>query len=124
MLSHHVIQMLLHSIHSHVHSTLYFNAVNPTYALHAAKAVIWSDKMTGKRLRNAFTVPPAQQPTEPKPGQLTKDQLDQFFNEGFVIVKDIIDTKTLEDVKREWEAEVKLLSWPNYYSGRIGNTVK
>ena len=61
--------------------------------------------MTGKRLRNAFTVPPAQQPTEPKPGQLTKDQLDQFFNEGFVV-----DTKTLEDVKREWEAEVKLLS--------------
>ena len=59
-----------------------------------------------ERVENAFTVPPKEQPTEWKPGQLSQEQLEHFFKEGYLVVKDIIDKETLDNVIKEWENEV------------------
>ena len=48
----------------------------------------------------AFTKPPVQ-PLVKKPGQLTPDQLNHFFTEGFVILEDFLDINLLNEVKSD-----------------------
>ena len=43
---------------------------------------------------SVFTKPPSDQPTEKKPAQLTEEQLNRFFHDGYLILHDIGELKT------------------------------
>ena len=62
-------------------------------------------------------------PTQPKkwkPGQLTQEQLEQFFNQGFVIIHDFFDTeKELDPVQKDIENLVDQLANKLYNAGKI-----
>ena len=68
-----------------------------------------------------FTVPPKQQPELGKPGQLSQEQLREFFDKGFIVVKDIIDLDLLERLRKEWEAEANELIEGLFKAGKIRN---
>ncbi len=45
---------------------------------------------------SVFTVAPSDQPKEPRPGQLSKEQLEQFFNEGYIVLNDVGEKPSLQ----------------------------
>ena len=57
-----------------------------------------------KEYPKVYNVPPIQ-PKEVKTGQMTKEQLDHFFTEGYVILEDFIDKTLLDDVKKDLEKQ-------------------
>ena len=69
----------------------------------------------------AFTVPPQPQPKDKKPGQLTQEQLDEFFDKGYIIVKDLIDKDLIARLRKEWEDEANGLIEKLYKAGKIKN---
>ena len=71
----------------------------------------------------AYTIPP-EQPVAHKPGQLTPQQLDHFFTEGFVIIEDFLDKHLLSEVKLELENQVDVLAQKLYDAGKIKNLHK
>lgn len=71
----------------------------------------------------AFTKPPVQ-PLVKKPGQLTPDQLNHFFTEGFVILEDFLDINLLNEVKSDLESQVDQLAQKLYNAGKVKNLYK
>jgi hypothetical protein len=73
----------------------------------------------------AYTKPPtradALQSLGQKPGQLTKEQLEHFFTEGFVILENFLDTKLLDDIKIELALQVDDLAERLFKAGKIKN---
>ena len=57
-----------------------------------------------KEYPEVYNVPPLQ-PTEAKIGQMTKEQLNHFFSEGYVILENVIDTALLDGVKKDLEKQ-------------------
>ena len=49
---------------------------------------------------SVFTKAPLDQPTRKKPAQLTEEQLNRFFNDGFLILHDIGELKANEGQRR------------------------
>ena len=78
---------------------------------------------TIKAFPESFTLPP-KQPLTKKPGQLSQDQLDHFFTEGFVIIEDFLDKNLLNEVKLELENQVDNLAHKLYDAGKIKNLHK
>ena len=76
-----------------------------------------------KAFPEAYTKPPCQ-PSVKKPGQLTQDQLNHFFTEGFVIIEDFLDINLLNKVKLELEGQVDQLAQKLYDAGKIKNLHK
>ena len=60
-----------------------------------------------KEFPQVYNVPPIQ-PKEAKTGQMTKEQLNHFFTEGFVILEDFIDTNLLDEVKKDLEEQANI----------------
>jgi len=68
-------------------------------------------------------IPP--QPKTKKPGQLTKEQLEQFFNEGYVIINDFFDIeKDLEPLRRNIDDLVDHVANKLYNGGKIKSLYK
>ncbi|XP_050404532.1 uncharacterized protein LOC126820550 [Patella vulgata] len=66
-----------------------------------------------------FTTKPPQ-PSEKKPGQLPQHMIDQFFNDGYVIVEKFFDCeKDLEPCKKAIELEVDILANKLFKGGKI-----
>ena len=57
-----------------------------------------------KEYPQVYNVPPLE-PTEAKIGQMTKEQLNHFFSEGYVILENVIDTALLDGVKKDLEKQ-------------------
>eukprot|EP00058_Branchiostoma_floridae_P017594 XP_002603083.1 hypothetical protein BRAFLDRAFT_63284 [Branchiostoma floridae] len=68
------------------------------------------------------TKPP--QPKEKKPGQLTAKQVDQFFEEGYVLVKDFFTPEELQPVRDAVEDLVDKLADKMHKAGKIKDTHK
>ncbi|KAI8497530.1 hypothetical protein Bbelb_248360 [Branchiostoma belcheri] len=68
------------------------------------------------------TKPP--QPKEKKPGQLTEQQVNQFFEEGYVLVKDFFTPEELQPVRDAVEDLVDRLAEKMYAAGKIKDTHK
>ena len=54
-------------------------------------------------------------------GQMTEEQLDQFFREGFVILENILDKELLDSVVEELEVKVDILAKKLLEAGKINN---
>ncbi|XP_046340454.2 phytanoyl-CoA dioxygenase domain-containing protein 1-like [Haliotis rufescens] len=67
-----------------------------------------------------FTVPPPQ-PTEAKPGQLTKAQVDHFFDKGYLIVDKFFSKEELDPCRKAIEKQVEDLAQKLYKGGKIKN---
>ncbi|XP_071079579.1 phytanoyl-CoA dioxygenase domain-containing protein 1-like [Haliotis cracherodii] len=67
-----------------------------------------------------FTVPPPQ-PTEAKPGQLTKAQVDHFFDKGYLIVEKFFSKEELDPCREAIEKQVEDLAQKLYKGGKIKN---
>ncbi|XP_035680824.1 uncharacterized protein LOC118418827 [Branchiostoma floridae] len=67
-----------------------------------------------------YTTPPVQ-PKEDKPGQLTKEQVKQYFDEGFVLVKDFFTPEELQPSRDGTEELVDALAKRLYAAGKIKN---
>lgn len=65
---------------------------------------------------------PPKQPDMAKNGQMTKAQLDHFFNEGYVILHDFLDKELLEKIKIELEGSVENLAERLQKAGKITDT--
>ncbi|XP_067938756.1 uncharacterized protein [Watersipora subatra] len=59
------------------------------------------------------------QPTEKKIGQLTEEQVDEYFREGVVLIEDYFDIAELEAVKEDIEKLVDYLADRLYAEGKI-----
>ena len=68
----------------------------------------------------AYTKPPTQ-PLTKKIGQLTNEQINHFFTEGFVIIEDFLDKNLLNEVKLELENQVDTLANKLFEAGKIQN---
>jgi hypothetical protein len=60
-------------------------------------------------------------PMTKKSGQVTKEQLDHFFKEGYVILEDFVDTNLLEIIKIDLEKQVDDLAEKLIKAGKIKN---
>lgn len=67
-----------------------------------------------------YTVKPPQ-PKEKKPGQLTEEQLNHFFEKGYVVVKDYFDKKLLDDAREAVNDLVDKLANILFATGLIKN---
>lgn len=67
---------------------------------------------------NPFIEMPTQ-PTVKKPGQLTNEQVKQFFDEGFLIVEDFFSQEQLQSCRNDIEAMVDDLAKKLYAAGKI-----
>lgn len=65
-----------------------------------------------------FNTPPPQ-PKQKKPGQLTPEQLHQFFDKGFVIVKDFFKPEELEPCRQACNELVEQVAQKLYKAGKI-----
>ncbi len=65
--------------------------------------------------------PELPEPRVAKPGYMTKEQLDHFFREGYVVLENFIDTKMLEQVKKELEDQVEDIANKLVAAGKIKN---
>ncbi len=54
-----------------------------------------------------FTLPPDVSPKPGKAGQMSQEQLDHFFREGYVILDDFLDKNLLEKIKAQLEVQVR-----------------
>ncbi|XP_066263528.1 phytanoyl-CoA dioxygenase domain-containing protein 1 homolog [Branchiostoma lanceolatum] len=70
-----------------------------------------------------YTTPPVQ-PKEIKPGQLTREQVKQFFDEGFVLVHDFFTPEELQPSRDATEALVGALAERLYQAGKIKHTYR
>nr|XP_039257237.1 uncharacterized protein LOC120333907 [Styela clava] len=61
------------------------------------------------------------QPIKKKPGQLTKKQLEEFFDRGFLVLEDFIDHKILDNIRNDIEKQVDDLAEKLFNAGRIKN---
>ena len=68
-----------------------------------------------------FTVPPKEQPKQKKPGQLSEEQLKQFFENGYIVLNDLIDLDLLDRVRKEWDEKADELIQSLYKAGKIKN---
>lgn len=60
-----------------------------------------------------------EQPKESKPGQITPEQIDKYFNEGVVLVDNYFTTDELEPIKKDIEDLVEVLAAKLYDGGKI-----
>lgn len=67
---------------------------------------------------NVFTTIP-KQPTEKKPGQLTQEQVKQFFEEGYVVVEEFFKPEELEACREDIKSTVEELAQKLYKAGKI-----
>ncbi|XP_013391128.1 phytanoyl-CoA dioxygenase 1 [Lingula anatina] len=65
------------------------------------------------------TIPP--QPVDPKPGQLTEEQLKFFFSEGYLVVDKFFTSEELEPVKHAVAALVDGVAMKLFNAGKIKN---
>lgn len=65
-----------------------------------------------------------QQPKEKKPGQLNEQQLQHFFDKGFVIANDLLDTKILDEARKAVNMLVDDLADKLFKAGKIKNKHK
>ncbi|ELT94126.1 hypothetical protein CAPTEDRAFT_227964 [Capitella teleta] len=78
-----------------------------------------SDNSSDEAFPDLFTTVP-QQPPKWKPGQLNYDQLNQFFQEGYVVVEDFFQTRDeLDPVRRDVELLVDELAQELHKDGKI-----
>eukprot|EP00058_Branchiostoma_floridae_P020986 XP_002606476.1 hypothetical protein BRAFLDRAFT_93267 [Branchiostoma floridae] len=68
-----------------------------------------------------YTKPPPQ-PTEKKPGQLSQEQVRQYFDEGYVLVKDFFQPEELQPVRDAVEELVDELAQRMHKAGKITDT--
>jgi len=69
--------------------------------------------------RNPFTTPPPEQPLHEKSGRLTPQQVQQFFEKGWVVIPDFIEKSLLEKVKNGIGEQVTELADKLYAAGKI-----
>ena len=67
---------------------------------------------------DVYTKPPPQ-PTVAKPGQLTAEQVEQYFHDGFLIVPNFFKDDELNPVLRAIEYHVDVLANKLYNGGKI-----
>ncbi|XP_046548110.1 phytanoyl-CoA dioxygenase domain-containing protein 1-like [Haliotis rubra] len=70
-----------------------------------------------------FTVPPPQ-PTEAKPGQLTKAQVDHYFEKGYLVVEKFFSKEELDPCREAIEELIEDLAQKLYKGGKIKNLYK
>jgi hypothetical protein len=80
---------------------------------------IMADTEVKMAFTEAYTRPPRPQPLIKKSGQMTKDQLDHFFKEGYVILDDFVNTNLLESIKIELEKQVDDCAEKLFKAGKI-----
>ena len=54
-------------------------------------------------------------------GQMTEEQLDHFFREGFVILENVLEKELLDNVVEELEVKVDILAKKLLKAGKINN---
>ena len=67
---------------------------------------------------NVYLMPPPQ-PLEKKPGQLTRQQVDQYFSDGFLLVHDFFTKEELDPVIGGVEDSLNILTDKLYKGGKI-----